>query len=71
MAWLHAMARRERLLATLRKIKLVAMVRRPLAGSEAKEVMIRVYMLGMYVVRGPNAAPLVPHIDQRYDKSIF
>ena len=43
----------------MRKLKLVAMVRRPLAGSEAKEVMIRVYMLGMSVVRGPNVAPLV------------
>ena len=55
----------------MRQLKAAVIPRQPIAGSEAKEVMIRVYVLGMHVVRGPTAATLVPHINNGYDISIF
>ena len=55
----------------MRQLKAAVIPRQPIAESEAKDVMIRVYVLGMYVVRRPNAATLVPQIRNRYDILIF
>ena len=52
-------------------IRAAVIPRQPIARSEAKAVLTRVFELGMFVVRVPNAATLLLQCSLRYDISMF